>query len=102
MTQKYFGIDVSKQWLDVADSDGRCWRVSNDGSGQTQLSEQFVADDPALIVMEATGGLERELAVVLSAASPWMVRWMASLTGVDLKLRTVSSLRSETLAAVVP
>lgn len=68
MAHRYFGIDVSKQWLDIADSDGRCWRVSNDGSGHVQLREQFVAENPVLIVMEATGGLERELAVVLSAA----------------------------------
>jgi len=68
MTQIYFGIDVSKQQLDVASSDGRYWQVSNDRAGHTQLREQFSVAGVALIVMEASGGLERDLAAGLAAA----------------------------------
>jgi len=68
MTDLYVGIDVSKQHLDVADSEGRYWRVSNDEQGHAELCTEFRATPPCLVVMEATGGLERALGVELSAA----------------------------------
>lgn len=61
-------MDISKDYLDVATSDGVSLRVSNDEAGQQQLVAQFGATPPALVLMEATGGLERELAAQLSAA----------------------------------
>lgn len=68
MSEIYVGIDVSKDHLDVAVSDGASWRVSNDEAGHRELVARFGVTPPALVVMEATGGWEREPAVQLSAA----------------------------------
>lgn len=68
MTDHYVGIDVSKARLDVASSDSRSWQVSNDEAGQGQLCEQLRKAAPKLVVMEATGGLERPIAAQLAAA----------------------------------
>ena len=68
MVNQYLGIDVSKDHLDVATSDGASFRVGNDEAGHQELVERFGAEPAVLAVMEATGGLERALAVQLSAA----------------------------------
>lgn len=68
MSELYVGIDVSKARLDVALSDGRCFQCGNDEVGHAQLVEQFAGAPPKLIVMEATGGLERAVATQLTAA----------------------------------
>lgn len=68
MSEIYVGIDVSKEHLDVATSDGASWRVGNDEAGHRELVAHFGATPPVLVLMEATGGLERELAAQLSAA----------------------------------
>lgn len=67
MSELYVGIDVSKDRLDVALSDGRNLQVSNDVIGHTTLGEQLAGASLRLVVMEATGGLERGLAVELAA-----------------------------------
>lgn len=67
MSERYIGIDVSKEHLDVASSEGWTLRVSNDAPGHAQLCERLKSEPPKLIVMEATGGLERCLAVALAA-----------------------------------
>jgi transposase len=64
----FVGIDVAKAWLDVAWLDGRTLRVSNSAESIAGLLEQWRADPPTLVVMEATGGLETELASALAAA----------------------------------
>lgn len=63
----YVGIDVSKARLDIAVSDGRYFQCANDEVSHTQLCEQLRCVSPVLIVMEATGGLERALATQLTA-----------------------------------
>lgn len=68
MSEGYVGIDVSKEHLDVAFSEGPSLRVSNEESGHAQLCERLKEDPPRLIVLEATGGLERCLTVSLAAA----------------------------------
>jgi transposase len=92
MSEEYVGIDVSKEHLDVAFSDGRQMRVGNDESGYAALREQFTTERPALVVMEATAGLERALAVELSAAGVALrivnarqVRHFAKATGLLAK-----------------
>jgi len=65
---RFIGIDVSKQWLDVATLPEReTRRFSNDGAGQEQLGAWLVQLAPELIVMEATGGSETRVATVLAA-----------------------------------
>jgi transposase len=65
----YVGIDVSKDFLDVAstrDSEVRRW--ANGPSGWARLLEELRTIQPERIVLEATGGHERALAMVLAGA----------------------------------
>jgi len=65
---RFIGIDVSKQWLDVASLPEReTRRFSNDGAGQEQLGAWLIQLAPELIVMEATGGFETRVATALAA-----------------------------------
>lgn len=64
-----WGIDVSKDWLDLAQwPDPRSWRVPNTSAGWAQLIDRATAEQPARIVLEATGGYQAELVVALDAA----------------------------------
>ena len=64
----YVGIDVAKAQLDVAvrPTDDR-WVVPNDGAGIRHLMFRLKALEPALVVLEATGGLELPLVASLAA-----------------------------------
>lgn len=83
------GIDLSRDRLDVAVTEqAEAWRVSNDAAGRRSLAEQLQALAPRLVVMEASGGLEREVAAALRAANlpvavvnPRRVRHFAQATG---------------------
>jgi len=56
----FVGIDVAKAQLDIAvRPSGERWAVPNDAGGVGTLVEQLQALRPTLIVLEATGGLER-------------------------------------------
>jgi transposase len=68
MNDLYVGVDISQGRLDVATSEGAAFGVGNDESGHRELVERFSAAAPKLIVMEATGGMERALAGQLTAA----------------------------------
>ena len=66
----YVGIDVAKDMLDVAlRPAGERWRVEHDAAGLEQLVARLQALAPALIVLEATGGLELGLVGALAAAA---------------------------------
>lgn len=61
------GIDVSKQHLDVClGADHQ--RVLNDASGWEELTRQFKDAGVDLVVIEATGGYERDLVWALQSA----------------------------------
>jgi len=85
----YVGIDVAKAHLDVAQRPAaKVWRVSNDGPGIAALVERLVQFQPALVVLEATGGIELPLVGALAAArlpvvviNPRQVREFARATG---------------------
>lgn len=93
MEQPYVGIDVSKAALDVSfHPDGQDWRVANDAEGQTVTRDRLRSLDPVLIVLEASGGLERPLARMLSESglpvaviNPAQVRHFARATGLLAK-----------------
>ena len=53
----YVGIDVAKDALDIS-ADGAVWKVLYTDDGLTELTERLRMLRPALVVMEATGGLE--------------------------------------------
>ena len=99
----YIGIDVAKAQLDVAvrPTDDR-WVVPNDDAGIRQLMSQLTALEPALVVLEATGGLELSIVAALAAeespvvvVNPRQVRDFAKATG---KLAKTDSLDAAVLA----
>ena len=87
--QVCIGIDVAKEWLDIAARpEGDAWRARNDEAGITELVRQLVERAPRLVVLEATGGLEMALAAALTTAAlpvvivnPRQVRDFARATG---------------------
>jgi transposase len=91
-TSLYVGIDVSKQRLDVALGSGELVQVAYDETGLHSLVARLAALAPALIVLEATGGLQLRLAGELAAAAlpvavvnPRQVRDFARATGLLAK-----------------
>jgi transposase len=64
------GIDIAKAHVDVAALGGKlpAGRFANDAEGQSALAAILVPLRPALVLMEASGGYESELACVLVAA----------------------------------
>jgi transposase len=89
----FVGIDVSKAQLDChLLPSGESWSVKNGEDGIDALVAKLVAIRPTLIVLEATGGLERRcLAALLTAklpavaVNPRQVRDFARATGVLAK-----------------
>ena len=85
----FVGIDVSKAMLDIAVAPtGEAWSVSNSTEGMQQLVSKLGEIKPTLIVLEATGGLERRAIAALAGASlpvvavnPRQVRDFAKATG---------------------
>jgi len=67
--QVWVGIDVSKARLDVAFSGaGELLSVANDARGIAPLVKRLVELEPALVVLEASGGLQTALVAELGAA----------------------------------
>src|SRR5438034_1518708 len=65
----FVGIDVAKAQVDIAvRPSGERWAVPNDAGGVGTRVEQLQALQPTLIVLEATGGLERAATAALAAA----------------------------------
>ena len=83
------GIDVAKAQLDVAvRPTGEQWQAPNDEHGVAALVERLTRLVPTLVVLEATGGLERLAAAALAAAelpvavvNPRQVRAFAKAVG---------------------
>ena len=63
----YVGIDVAKAQVDVAvrPTDDR-WEVSHDQAGIRKLVSQLKALQPAMVLLEASGGLELPLVAALA------------------------------------
>jgi transposase len=69
VVEKFIGIDVSKATLDMCiQPSGETWHVAYDEAGIRQVVERLQEVIPALIVMEATGGLEMRVASELASA----------------------------------
>jgi transposase len=65
----YVGVDVSKAQLDVAIGQaGAFWSAGNDAIGIRRIVQRLQELQPALIVIESTGGLEVPLMVELASA----------------------------------
>ena len=85
----FVGVDVSKAWLDVAVHEQTTFfRVKNSDQGIAELVKWLQESEPALVVLEATGGFERMVALELAHAdvpvvitNPRRVRAFARSTG---------------------
>lgn len=89
MQERFVGIDVSKDSLDVALlPNSQFWSVANNEMEISALIEQLKPFAPTLIVLEATGGLETLVAASLATANlpvavvnPRQARDFAKATG---------------------
>lgn len=99
-TPIFVGIDVSKARLDVAmRPTGERESVANDKAGIKALVKRLAEIQPAWIVLEATGGLERQVTYALVSAdlpvvvvNPRQVRDFAKATGQLAKTDTIDAL----------
>jgi transposase len=88
-TPSFIGIDVSKDRLDVhVRPSGHTLAMARSGKGLEQLVSDLAALNPALIVLEATGGFEITVAAALASAglplavvNPRQIRDFARATG---------------------
>lgn len=64
---RFIGIDVAKDRLAVSEGGGVAWSVSNDPRGIAQRLPRLQEPEPALVVLEATGGYESAMAAALAA-----------------------------------
>ena len=102
----YVGVDVAKARLDVAvRPSGDGWHVSRDEAGIRQLVSHLRTLEPAMVLLEASGGLELPLVTELAAeavpivvVNPRQVRDFAKATG---KLAKTDSLDASNPAAIL-
>lgn len=107
----FVGIDVSQDRLDVALAPGETsWQVAYTEGGVSGLVEQLGAAAPALVVLEATGGMEVAVVGALAAAglpvvvvNPRQVRDFGRATGKLAKTDAIDArLLAEFAARVRP
>ena len=99
----YVGVDISKAHLDIGlNPGGAGWRESNSGEGIERVVVKLKELRPSLIVLEATGGYEADVATALALAglpvavvNPRQVRDFAKSLG---KLAKTDRLDAEVLA----
>jgi transposase len=88
-TSLFIGIDVAKDQLDIAFSNGlKPKNVPHDEKSLKRMVKDFLSREPALVLLEATGGLERPLVYALEeaglpyrVANPRLIRDFARATG---------------------
>src|SRR2546423_1913405 len=105
----FVGIDVGKAHLDVGEHpSGTTWRVPHDEAGIAGLVARWATQPPALIVLEATGGLEVGVAAALATAglavvvvNPRQVRHFAQAVGQLAKTDRLDAQVLARFAAVV-
>jgi len=96
----FVGIDVSKERLDVSmRPSGERESVTNDKAGIEVLIQRLRETQPSLIVLEATGGVERRVTRALTSAelavvvvNPRQVRDFAKATGQLAKTDSIDAL----------
>jgi len=95
----FVGIDVAKDKLDLARSDSnQILTVANDPAGIRQIVDSLRPTPPTMIVVEATGGLERAVLDALIGAglpvalvNPGQVRHFAKGIGILAKTDTIDA-----------
>lgn len=89
----FIGIDVSKERLDIGvGADGEFWQAANDEVGIRETLRRLSTLQPALVIIESTGGLEWPLVSELCAGrvrvalvNPGRVREFAKALGLLAK-----------------
>jgi len=89
MTERFVGIDVSKETLDVAvRPEEERWQTKNTEEAFVELIARVEVLEPELIIIEATGGLERAVVSAMAEAglpvvviNPRQTREFARATG---------------------
>lgn len=109
--ERFVGVDVAKEWLDLcADppTPDLAAHVSYDDASLHGLCDALERLRPALIVMEASGGLEQRLACELAARSlmvavvnPRQVRSFARASGQLAKTDTIDARTLCTFAKLI-
>ena len=106
--ESFVGIDVAKDWLDVAWLAGQTLRIDHTEQAIASLVERLRSQPPALVVMEATGGLETAVASALGAAglavavvNPRQVRDFAKACGRLAKTDRIDALILAAFAAAI-
>ena len=102
-TPLFVGIDISKANLDIGiHPNGEAWRETNTAEGIELVVKKVKPMRPSLIVVEATGGYEAEIATALALAglavavvNPRQIRDFARSTG---KLAKTDRLDASVLA----
>lgn len=102
-TEQWVGIDVSKASLDVyIHPQGQQWRSGNNELGITEIVQTIASKPVALVVLEATGGLEHAVTTALNQAgvavvvsNPRRVRDFAKALG---KLAKTDQIDAQVLA----
>lgn len=87
--EHFVGIDVASDHLDIAVRPGeQVWGVRNDDEGISHLVERLAQIAPALVILEATGGIEVPLvgalvtaALPVAVVNPRQTRDFARATG---------------------
>lgn len=87
--EEYVGIDVSKRSLDLGTTSGEGVETfENSPEGISAVVRKLKESRPVLVVLEATGGYEMDLAIALASAkvplavvNPGQVRHFAKATG---------------------
>lgn len=100
---RYVGIDVAKAQVDIAvRPTGQRWQVAHTQEGVEELVSHLKTLQPALVLLEASGGLELPLVAALASASlpvvvvnPRQVRDFARATG---RLAKTDALDAQVLA----
>lgn len=103
MEELFVGIDISKKVMDIAvRPTGEFFSLDNNKSGINELVKRLLKLKPALVLLEATGGLELPVAIGLVEAglpatiiNPRQVRDFAKSTG---KLAKTDSLDAKVIA----
>jgi transposase len=88
--ERLFGVDVSKDWLDVCPVAGRPQRIENAPAAIHRWIERA---RPQLVGMEPTGGYERALCQALSEKA---VRWVRLHPNAVLAFRKARGVRAKT------
>jgi transposase len=105
----YVGIDVAKNSFEVAvTGESVTLNLSNDEGGQGELCRLLIPLAPRLVVLEATGGYEQELALALAGAglrvsviNPRQARDFARCMGKLAKTDRIDALALRSYAALL-